>query len=44
MSNNEWELASLDKNSFTIYFGEKPDAEPILAGQPEGQPDPVKEG
>ena len=42
MSNNEWELASLDKNSFTIYFGENPDVEPNLAGQPEGQPEPVK--
>ena len=44
MSNNEWELASLDKNSFTIYFGDKPDVEPNLAGQPEGQPEPTKPG
>ncbi len=37
MSNEEWELASLDKDSFLIYFGEKPDDEQNLAGQPEGE-------
>jgi len=44
MSNNEWNWLPWIKNSFTIYFGDKPDAEPILAGKPEGQPEPVKEG
>jgi formate hydrogenlyase subunit 6/NADH:ubiquinone oxidoreductase subunit I len=42
MSNTEWELASLNKDAFVIYFGEKQDAEPSLAGQPEGQPEPAK--
>jgi formate hydrogenlyase subunit 6/NADH:ubiquinone oxidoreductase subunit I len=43
LSNTEWELASLDKASFLIYFGEKQDVEQPLAGVPEGQPEPVKQ-
>ena len=42
MSNDEWELASLDKNAFTIIFGEKPDAESVMANQPAIQPEPTK--
>ena len=38
MANDEWELASLDKDSFVIYFGDKPDVEQNMAGQPEGEP------
>jgi formate hydrogenlyase subunit 6/NADH:ubiquinone oxidoreductase subunit I len=38
MSNKKWELASLDPTSFRIYFGNPQNAEPTLAGQPEGKP------
>jgi formate hydrogenlyase subunit 6/NADH:ubiquinone oxidoreductase subunit I len=38
MSNEEWELAALNKDAFLIYFGEKPDEGQNLEGKPESQP------
>ena len=37
MSNQEWELASQDKADFVIYFGDKENAERVLASQSESQ-------
>ncbi|HEY44282.1 MAG TPA: 4Fe-4S binding protein [Anaerolineae bacterium] len=34
MSNEEWELASLDKDQFHVLYGVKEDVENILAGSP----------
>ena len=31
MSNEEWELAALSKESFTVYYGNKADVEIVLA-------------
>ena len=42
MSNDEWELASLDKASFVVYFGEKQDVDQNLAGQPAIVSEPAK--
>ena len=32
MQNDAWELAALDRSSFTIYYGKKEDVEQVLAG------------
>jgi formate hydrogenlyase subunit 6/NADH:ubiquinone oxidoreductase subunit I len=37
MSNDQWELASANKEPFTVYYGREADIEPILAKQT--QPD-----
>jgi formate hydrogenlyase subunit 6/NADH:ubiquinone oxidoreductase subunit I len=42
MSNDQWELASLNPASFLIHFGDPQDAKPILANQPEGEPAKVE--
>ena len=36
-SEDEWELSALNKNSFTIYFGDPKDVEHVLAGTTENQ-------
>lgn len=32
LANDEWELASLDKQTFEVYYGEDSDVESVLAG------------
>lgn len=34
MSSDEWELAALDTDSFTEFYGDKDDVESVLAGNP----------
>ncbi|HEX8991303.1 MAG TPA: 4Fe-4S dicluster domain-containing protein [Anaerolineales bacterium] len=36
MSSEQWELAQLDKSSFTVHFGDPRDVEQLLAGMPQG--------
>ena len=34
MSNNQWELASLTKDPFTVYYGNETNIDAVLAGTP----------
>jgi len=36
MNENDWELASIQKQPFTVYYGREEDVEFILAKKPEG--------
>jgi formate hydrogenlyase subunit 6/NADH:ubiquinone oxidoreductase subunit I len=40
MANDQWELAALDKEPFLVYFGDKDDVANVVAGKPEGEPEP----
>jgi NADH-quinone oxidoreductase subunit I len=39
MTNDQWELAALDKKPFLVYFGEKNDIATVLAGKPADGPE-----
>lgn len=45
MSNDEWELAALSKEPFTVYYGEDADVKAVLAGlvEPDAEPDEGEE-
>lgn len=40
MANDRWELAGLEKDHFTTYFGDREDVEPNLAGKPADPSEP----
>ncbi len=44
MVNNHWELAALDRESFSVYMGDPEDVKTVLAGKPEGEPAKPAEG
>jgi formate hydrogenlyase subunit 6/NADH:ubiquinone oxidoreductase subunit I len=43
MSNEEWELAALHKEPFTIYYGNEADVQAVLERFPQTEPEPVAE-
>lgn len=43
MANDRWELAALNKEPFTIYFGDPDDVKKVLATEPAGEPGKLTE-